>query len=85
MRRFGSKPAKKSGQNVPKNRCRATIAEPIGKTLAELPFIGNQVFCLSHDQVGGWDLTPLLGRPKPSVVRPNAVDCRGFRHGRLEG
>src|SRR5215472_6897392 len=27
MRRFGSKPAKKSGQNIPKNRCRTTIAE----------------------------------------------------------
>src|SRR5215472_12381112 len=27
MRRFGSKPAKKSGQDIPKNRCRTTIAE----------------------------------------------------------
>ena len=38
-----SEPAKKSGQNIPKNRCRTTVAEPIGKTRAELPFIGDQV------------------------------------------
>jgi len=30
MRRFGSNPANKSGQNIPKNRCRTTIAESIG-------------------------------------------------------
>ena len=53
MRRFGSKPAEKSGQNIPKYRCRTTIAEPVGETLAELPFIGDQVVCLSHDQAGG--------------------------------
>jgi hypothetical protein len=46
----GSEPAKKSGQNIPKNRCRTTIAERIVETLAELPFIGNQIVCLSHDQ-----------------------------------
>jgi len=45
-----SEPAKKSGQNIPKNRCRTTIAEPIGETRAGLPFIGDQVVCLSHDQ-----------------------------------
>ena len=27
MRRFSSEPAKKSGQDIPKNRCRTTIAE----------------------------------------------------------
>ena len=53
MWRFGSEPANKSGQNIPKNRCRRTIAEPIGETLAELPFIEDQVVCLSHDQAGG--------------------------------
>jgi hypothetical protein len=45
-----SEPAKKSGQNIPKNRCRTTIAERIVETPAELPFIGDQVVCLSHDQ-----------------------------------
>src|SRR6516162_673667 len=38
-----SEPAKKSGQNIPKNRCRTTIAERMGETPAELPFIGDQV------------------------------------------
>src|SRR5215471_4344275 len=36
-------PAKKSGQNIPKNRYRTTIAERMMETLAELPFIGDQV------------------------------------------
>ena len=56
MRRLSlnrSEPAKKSGQNIPKNRCRTTIAERMGETRAELPFIGDQVVCLSHDQAGG--------------------------------
>ena len=30
---------------------RTTVAERIVETLAELPFIGDQVACLSHDQV----------------------------------
>jgi hypothetical protein len=53
MRRLSlnrSEPAKKSGQNIPKNRCQTTIAERIGETPAELPFIGDQVVCLSHNQ-----------------------------------
>ena len=53
MRRLSlnrSEPAKKSGQNIPKNRCRTTIAERMGETPAELPFIGDQVVCLSHNQ-----------------------------------
>jgi hypothetical protein len=45
-------PAKKSGQNVPKNRCRTTIAERMAETRAELPFIGDQVVCLSREP--GW-------------------------------
>src|SRR5215813_4577183 len=44
-----SEPAKKSGQNIPKNRCRTTVAERMMETLAELPFIGDQVVCLSHE------------------------------------
>jgi len=53
MRRLSlnrSEPAKKSGQNIPKNRCRTTIAERMVETPAELPFIGDQVVCLSHNQ-----------------------------------
>src|SRR6516164_7070173 len=33
----------KSGQNIPKNRCRTTIPERMVETPAELPFIGDQV------------------------------------------
>src|SRR6516165_10247186 len=53
MRRLSlnrSEPAKKNGQNIPKNRCRTTIPERMGETRAELPFIGDQVVCLSHNQ-----------------------------------
>ena len=53
MRRLSlnrSEPAKKSGQNIPKNRYRTTIAERMVETPAELPFIGDQVVCLSHNQ-----------------------------------
>ena len=39
---------KKSGQNIPKNRCRTTIAERVMETLAELPLTGDQVIWLSH-------------------------------------
>ena len=42
---------KKSGQNIPKNRCRTTIAERVMETLAELPLTGDQVVCLSHEPV----------------------------------
>ena len=45
-----SEPAKKSGQNIPKNRYRTTIAERIMETLAELPFIGDQVVCFYLDK-----------------------------------
>jgi hypothetical protein len=41
---------KQCGQNIQKNRSRTTVAEPIGETLAELPFTGDQVVCLGHDQ-----------------------------------
>jgi hypothetical protein len=34
---------------VPKNRCRTTIAERMVETRTELPFIGDQIVCLSHD------------------------------------
>jgi len=42
---------------IPKNRCRTT-AERMMETLAELPFIGDQVVCLSHDQ----------GRPQQTCI-----------------
>jgi hypothetical protein len=35
---------------IHKNRCRTTIAERMVETLAELPFIGDQVGCLSRDK-----------------------------------
>jgi hypothetical protein len=35
---------------IQKNRPRTTVAEPIGETLAELPFTGDQAVCLGHDQ-----------------------------------
>jgi hypothetical protein len=46
MRRLSlnhSEPAKKNGQNIPKNRCQTTVAERMMETLAELPFIEDQV------------------------------------------
>jgi hypothetical protein len=53
-----SEPAKKSGQNIPKNRCRTTMAERMMDTLAELPLIGDQVVCLSHEP----------GRPQRNAI-----------------
>src|SRR6516164_6665114 len=38
-----SEPAKKSGQNIPKNRCRTTVAERMMETPTELPFIGGRL------------------------------------------
>ena len=62
-------PAKKSGQIIPKNRCRTTIAERMVETLAELPFIGDQVSRAgeSHPRalagrVEDWSATLLDGR-----------------------
>jgi hypothetical protein len=46
---YRSEPAKKSDQNIPKNRCRTTIAERMMETLAELPLTGDQVVCLSRE------------------------------------
>jgi len=46
MRRLSlnrSEPAKKSGRNIPKNRCRTTIPERMVETLAELPFIADSI------------------------------------------
>ena len=65
MRRFGSEPAKKSGQNIPKNRCRTTIAERMVKTRAELPFTG--------DQIGAQP-----GRPALSALQFGAIHSHEF-------
>src|SRR5215469_7408408 len=67
MRRLSlnrSEPAKKSGHNIPKNRCRTTIAERMVETLAELPFIGDEVVCLSHDRAA---------RSGPAAIGPQAL------------
>ena len=53
---------KKSGQNIPKNRCRTTIAERVMETLAELPLTGDQVVCLSHEPGPGAARSIGLGR-----------------------
>jgi hypothetical protein len=61
MRRLSldrSEPAKKSGQNIPKNRCRTTIAERMVETPAKLPFIGDQVGLLK----------PRPGRPQRTCI-----------------
>ena len=54
-------PARKSAQNIPKNRCRTTIAERIVETRAELPFIGDQVsrerLALPDPEADIWSIT----------------------------
>jgi len=77
MRRLSlnrSEPAKKSGQNIPKNRCRTTIPERMGETPAELPFIGDQVVCLSHDQAARSGLR--------KEARCRRIEIPGRRNGR---
>src|SRR5215468_10916540 len=49
---------------IPKNRCRTTIAERMVETLAELPFIGDQVGCLGRNQAAR-----SVGRDKVSGAR----------------
>ena len=52
MRRLSlnrSEPGKKRGQNIPKTVAGQQYLSGV-ETLAELPFIGDQVVCLSHDQ-----------------------------------
>src|SRR5215471_20460147 len=56
-----------AGQNIPKNRCRTTIAERMVKTRAELPFIGDQVG-LSRAQPGRPKRTCNPLRPSPPPV-----------------
>jgi hypothetical protein len=74
MRRLSlnrSEPAKKSGHNIPKNRCRTTIAERMVETLAELPFIGDEVVCLSHDRAARSGPAG-IGREEQTSPRPDA-------------
>src|SRR5215469_3807665 len=66
MRRLSlnrSEPAKKSGQDIPKNRCRTTIAERMVEALAELPFIGDQVGLLK----------PRPGGPQRDTYLPSRI------------
>src|SRR6516225_7434684 len=72
MRRLFLKPlgaGQKEGQNIPKNRCRTTIAERMMETLAELPFIGDQVVCLSHEP----------GRPQRNAIPSEPPHTRANR------
>jgi hypothetical protein len=60
-----SEPAKKSGPNIPKNRCRTTIAERMVETRAKQPFIGDQVGLL---------------KPRPPAACPSKTsDGSAFR------
>src|ERR1700745_1130970 len=45
---------------IPKNRCRTTVAEPIGETRAELTFTGDQVGLFRAQ----------LGRPNGGMIVP---------------
>src|SRR6516162_2435991 len=59
-----SEPAKKSGQNIPKNRCRTTIAEPIGRNASgTAPYRGS-----------GRLLKP---RTRPPAAERHASSARG--------
>ena len=57
---------KKSGRCIPKNRCRTTVAERLVKTRAELPLMGDQIICLSHEHAGP-SCEP-EGRPLMAIV-----------------
>ena len=89
MRRLSlnrSEPAKKSGQNIPKNRCRTTIAERMVETRAELPFIGDQIVCISHDhgaRSGSLNLTLGIGRAMALVSMNFGPQNCGAVPGRL--
>ena len=66
-----SEPAKKGGQNIPKNRCRTTVAEPMVETRAEPPFIGDQVGCLSHNQAARLGGRRRFGQAVDYAMRQN--------------
>ena len=58
---------------IQKNRPRTTVGEPIGETLAKLPFTGDQAVCLGHDQAA-WSDLPFTGdRVDDPRVGRNAV------------
>jgi len=64
-----SEPVKKSDQNIPKNRCRTTIGEQMMETPAELPFIGDQVVCLSQEPGREVVLGAVSTRPNSAISR----------------
>ena len=52
-------------------RPRTTVAEPIGETLAELPFTGDQAVCLGHDKAA-WS-GPALYRGQAGRISVEAI------------
>ena len=74
---------KQCSQNIQKNRCRTTVAEPIGETLTELPFTGDQAVCLGHDQAA-WS-GPELADLTPGQFRSFRCRIRLARHHSLQG
>jgi hypothetical protein len=63
---------KQCSQNIQKNRPRTTVAEPIGETLAELPFTGDQAVCLGHDQAAWSGPDPISPVSLESWPNPDA-------------
>jgi hypothetical protein len=55
---------------------RTTVAEPIGETLAELPFIGDQVVCLSHEPGRAFEQTETHHEPVYSI----RLNRSAFKH-----
>jgi hypothetical protein len=53
---------------IPKNRCRTMIAERMVETRAELPFIGDQIVCLSHDHAARSATRQKMGARERSFV-----------------
>ena len=68
---------KQCSQNIQKNRCRTTVAEPIGETLAELPFTGDQAVCLGHEQAGPYRFGRATNLRK---AKPDAEDAAAAVH-----
>jgi hypothetical protein len=63
---------KQCSQNIQKNRCRTTVAEPSGETLAELSFTGDQAICLGHDQAA-WSGPQVQSLSWRSGAKPNTA------------
>src|SRR6516164_5990942 len=71
MRRLSfnrSEPAKKSGQNIPKNHCRTTIAERMVETLSGTALYRDQVGLFKAQPGPQDDLCRDRGRPVPMTI-----------------